>query len=304
MIGYLFGELRQVTFPTWVLVALAICCLALVVSREDTENAGTRPNPYIHLPHIDVSPMVLDDGGAITEYLNAFPIDEYRIYPVHGSGLYYIDKTEDAVKRVLVAGYQYESYISAIFKKYAEPGSVVVDVGAHIGTHALPVSRMVGAWGRVYAFEPQRKLYRELHHNLAVNGITNVIPLRYALGEGKPRVVEMNPARIGNEGGTAIGSGGDRVELRSLDSFEFQSISVLKIDVEGHENSVLRGAMKTIRENKPVIIVEIAGGHLYETASPEVRRRVRGTWELLAELGYTVEQVAAHDYLALPMPTT
>ena len=303
MIGYLFGELRQVTFPTWVLVALAIC-VALAAARADTDNTDTRPDPYIPLPQIDVSPMVLDDGRAITEYLNAFPIDEYQIYPVHGAGLYYIDKTEDVVKRVLVAGYQYESYISAIFKKYAEPGSVVVDVGAHIGTHALPVSRMVGAWGRVYAFEPQRKLHRELHHNLAVNGITNVIPLRYALGEGKPRVVEMNPASTGNEGGTAIGSGGDRVELRTLDSFGFRNVSVLKIDVEGHEDSVLRGARKTIRENKPVIIVEIAGGHAYETASPEVRRRVRGTWELLAELGYTVEQVAAHNYLALPMPKT
>ena len=304
MIGHFFGELRQVTFPTWVLVALAIS-VALAAARAETDNTDSRPDPYIPLPQIDVSPMVLDDGRAVIEYVNAFPFGEYRMYAVPGSGQFYVDKTGDVIKRSLVAGYQWEPHVGAILKKFVEPGSVVVDVGAHIGTHAVPVSRMVGPWGRVYAFEPQRKLYRELHHNLAVNGITNVIPLRYALGEGKPRIVEMNPAVIGNEGGTGIGSGGDHVELRTLDSFGFRNVSVIKIDVEGHENSMLRGAAKTIRENEPAILIEIVGGSAYDTASPAIRSRIRGTWNLLEELGYAIEQARAGtaEYLALPVST-
>ena len=136
----------------------------------------------------------------------------------------------------------------------------MVEVGAHIGTHTIPLAHLVGPYGRVYAFEPQRKLYRELHHNLALNGIANVVPLRFALGDGEARIVTMNPPEAGNEGRTAVGRGGDRVELRSLDSFALERVSVIKIDAEGFERHVLAGAAETIRRNRPAIVVEIMGG--------------------------------------------
>ena len=258
------------------------------------------PEDYVPLPIVAVAPELLDDVEETRRHLNAFPIQAYEQYGVSGVGRFFIDDPSDMIKQVIVAGYAWERHQVEIFEEHVEPGSVAVEVGAHIGSHTVAIARLVGPWGRVYAFEPQRKIHRELYHNLALNGLSNVVPLRYAIGAGETRIVEMNPATQGNEGGTGVGAGGDRTELRSLDSFGFERVSLLKIDVEHYENEVLAGAVETIRRNRPVILIEIMGGEDYATASPAVLERIHGTWERLETLGYTVEPLEGHDYIALP----
>ncbi len=258
------------------------------------------PEDYVPLPIVAVAPELLDDVEETRRHLNAFPIQAYEQYEVSGVGCFFIDDPSDMIKQVIVAGYAWERHQVEIFEEHVEPGSVAVEVGAHIGSHTVAIARLVGPWGRVYAFEPQRKIHRELYHNLALNGLSNVVPLRYAIGAGETRIVEMNPATQGNEGGTGVGAGGDRTELRSLDSFGFERVSLLKIDVEHYENEVLAGAVETIRRNRPVILIEIMGGEDYATASPAVLERIHGTWERLETLGYTVEPLEGHDYIALP----
>ena len=67
---------------------------------------------------------------------------------------------------------------------------MALDIGAYIGTHAMLMGRLVGPAGRVYAFEPQRKIFLELRHNVRLNGLDGVVkPLRFALG-AKAGVVE------------------------------------------------------------------------------------------------------------------
>ena len=244
--------------------------------------------------------MVLHDFEEIRTFVNAFPLAQYERFEVEGVGQYWVDDAQDLIKSYVAAGVQWEAHVLALLEEHVEPGAVVVEVGAHIGTHTIPLARLVGPYGLVYAFEPQRKLFRELHHNLALNAITNVVPLRFAIGSGDARVVEMNPSRIGNEGGTSVGTGGDPVELRELDSFGFERVTVIKIDVEGFEEEVLAGAEETILKSRPVIVLEIAGGHVYETAPPEVLERVHRTWRVMEALDYSVEHVQSHDYLALP----
>ena len=177
------------------------------------------------------------------------------------AGHFFIDDAGDLIKQYIVDGRQWEQHTIELLEAHVEPGSVVVEIGVHIGSHTVPVARLVGPWGRVYAFEPQRKIYRELFDNVELNGITNVVPLKYAVGDRDARVIEMDPPRSGNEGGTGVGSGGDRTELRSLDSFGFERVSVLKIDLEGYEDEVLKGAVNTIRRTRPVILIEIMGGN-------------------------------------------
>lgn len=261
---------------------------------------GGPPEDYVPLPIVAVAPEVLDDVEETRQHLNAFPIEAYEQHDVPGVGSFFIDDPSDMIKQVIVAGYAWERHQVELFEEHVEPGSVAVEVGAHIGSHTVSIARLVGPWGRVYAFEPQRKIYRELYHNLALNGLTNAVPLRYAIGAGETRITEMNPATQGNEGGTGIGAGGDRAELRSLDSFGFERVSLLKIDVERYENEVLAGAVETIRRNRPAILIEIMGGEDYATASPAVRERIHETWDWLETLGYTVEPVEGHDYIALP----
>ncbi|MDE0054755.1 MAG: FkbM family methyltransferase [Gammaproteobacteria bacterium] len=234
--------------------------MAVGCSSEAPPTTVDLPPPCELLPIISTSPLVLNDSHETRDYLNAFPVSAYRKYGVPDAGHFFIDDVEDDIKRVIVAGIQWEAGNVEMLEKHVEPGSVVVEVGAHVGSHTLPIARMVGRCGRVYAFEPQRKLYRELHRNLALNGITNVVPLRYAIGAGEARIIEMDLPTPGNEGGTGIGTGGDEAELRNLDSFRFERVSVLKIDVEGYEDEVLDGAVDTIRRNRPVVLIEIMGG--------------------------------------------
>jgi FkbM family methyltransferase len=279
------------TFGAGLLVAV----VALLAGR------CAEPPDYVPLRILDVSPVLLDDRDELRRYVNAFPLADYEPYAVRGGFRFFVDDPGDMIKQVIVAGYPWERHLLELFERHVEPGTVVVEVGAHIGTHTVPISRLVGPWGRVYAFEPQRKIYRELHHNLALNGITNAVLLRYAVGAGETRIIEMNPATGGNEGGTGVGQGGDRAELRALDGFGFERVSLLKIDVEGYENEVLEGAVDTIRRNRPVVVIEIAGGEDYETASPDVRERIHATWDRLEALGYTVTPVFKHDYVAIPV---
>ena len=217
---------------------------------------------------------------------------------------------EDLIKLVHVAGLVWEPRVIAALETHLKPGAVAVDVGAYIGTHALLMGRLVGPTGRVYAFEPQRKNYRELHHNVALNDLDQVVPLRYALG-AETRVVEMNPTTPAMESGLGIGSGGEQVELRALDSFGFEQVALLKIDVEGFEKEVLAGAVELLRTSRPVILIEILGGAFYpgvpetaccgKPATAEQIEEVHAMWRLIENHGYTVEPLESHNYIALPV---
>jgi FkbM family methyltransferase len=286
--------LRRVPLPQW---GLSLVVGTTVVFAGA---CGGPPTEYEPLPLVAVAPVLMDDAAEMLDYVNAFPLADYKQYEVADVGRFFIDNPTDMIKQVVVAGDAWERHSVELLEEHIKPGTEVIEVGAHIGTHTVLMARLAGPWGRVYAFEPQRKIYRELHHNLALNGITNVVTLRYALGSGETRIIEMNLATPGNEGGTGVGSGGDQAELRTLDSFGFEHVSLLKIDVEHYENEVLDGSIDTIRRNRPVIVIEMMGGEDYETASGEVLESIHVTWRKLETLGYTVTPVFKHDYLALP----
>ena len=290
------------------IVHLALALLLLVGC--DSKEGKPSPPPPAPDENVDpkinevdpsvLAPRLLKDSDEIRAYVDAFPLAEYEVHEAKGQGKFYLDKKPgDTIKDFLRRGIRWEQHIDGLIRKHAKRGTTVVDAGAHIGTHTMGMAAAVGPNGRVYAFEPQRKIYRELVNNLRLNGITNVIALRFALGANED-VIEMSPAAQGNEGGTGVGHGGDKAELRTLDSFGLKNISVIKIDVEGFEDFVLDGAKATIAANRPVLIVEIMGGSDYQTAPPEIKARIDGTKNKLVELGYDVEKVSKHDYLALP----
>ena len=246
-----------------------------------------------------LAPVLLDDREHMKTYLAELPAGVYKVYKVETIGSFYLDDIDDLIKAWLRLGRVWEAHLEEFFPRYVKPGSTVIDAGAHIGTHTLAFARLAGPQGRVYAFEPQRKIYRELVYNLRLNGAANVVPLRFALGDAA-RVIEMSQAVLGNEGGTPIGIGGDKAEMRTLDSFGFRNVSFIKIDVEGAEDLVLDGARDTIRRNRPVILIEIHGGQVYEKATPEVRSGIDATRARLTEMGYKTEHIRGHDYLAIP----
>lgn len=137
------------------------------------------------------------------------------------------------------------------------PAAVVVDVGAYTGLYAL-YARQAGA--RVYAFEPNPANYERLLQNVEANPGGNGIMSAFccAVGQGPARV-EMtdleNRPRLTSAGKVREAAGG-RIEMVSLDSLNLPRCDAIKLDVEGMELEVLRGAARTIAGYLPRLILE------------------------------------------------
>jgi FkbM family methyltransferase len=237
----------------------------------------------------------------LEQYLRAFPYEKYQIKKIENGLHFYIDLPNDLIKGELFQGKAWEKITDTLVKRYAKPGSVVLDIGAYVGTHAMFMSKCVGPQGKVYAFEPQPKSFRELFMNMKLNNISNAFLKNMALGkeEGK---VELSLIPQGNEGmASCYGGSGVFVEMNTLDSFKLNNISLIKIDVEGMEDEVLAGGMKTIQKNRPVLIVEILGRRGREAVYPRSQAKIQQTIKTLKSWGYRVFRYDDNfDFLAIP----
>ncbi len=139
-------------------------------------------------------------------------------------------------------------------------GDVVVDVGANIGTHTVFFAQRVTPVGLVIAFEPQRLIFQTLCGNVALNGLTNVVTFQAAVGEarGKLTFPPIDPRITFNFGavrGTSAGAG-EAVDLLPIDELCLPRCTLLKVDVEGMEASVIAGAKDTIARCRPALFLE------------------------------------------------
>jgi FkbM family methyltransferase len=147
-----------------------------------------------------------------------------------------------------------------LFRAYVRPAQVVVEVGANIGAHTVFLAKHVGSQGLVVAIEPQRLVFQTLCANLALNSIANVVCSQQASGAqaGTIHVPPLDPFSKNNFGGLALGQyqQGQAVAIVPLDAFGLQRCHFIKIDVEGMEEDVLRGAANTIARYRPILYVE------------------------------------------------
>jgi FkbM family methyltransferase len=153
------------------------------------------------------------------------------------------------------------------------PGDAVVDAGANFGVYTVLLSRLVGAGGLVHAFEPVLHTYRVLISCLARLDVANVRAYPIALSDRKGEGVMISPPyRTGGsnfyrasvvDGAAPRKEGREfRVPLRRLDDAlpeDDRPVRFVKIDVEGHELPVVRGAVRLVERWKPAILAEVAG---------------------------------------------
>lgn len=139
-------------------------------------------------------------------------------------------------------------------------GDCVVDVGANIGAHTVPFAQAVGTNGTVHAMEPQRIVFQTLCANVALNSLTNVHCHQVAAGSeaGEIIVPPLDYSKPNNFGGLELGGHqkGESVRVITIDSLRLPRCRLIKIDVEGMEQAVLRGARETIASHRPLLYVE------------------------------------------------
>ena len=147
-------------------------------------------------------------------------------------------------------------------KTYLQEGMVFVDVGANIGSHAINAARLVGRTGSVFAFEADPDTYRLLAENITSNGLRNIVARQTCVSD------HVGTLSFYKHRDSAKSSTVDRGEKLSatlpsdtLDNLISANtkIDVLKVDVEGAELSVLRGAREILndRGRPSVVIIEV-----------------------------------------------
>jgi FkbM family methyltransferase len=143
-------------------------------------------------------------------------------------------------------------------------GDVVLDIGANVGSFALAASRLVGPAGHVYCCEPMPENRECLRRTIEANGLGNVTIVPVAVGD----VVGELEIRIGRDSGghsaVLVGDGPSvTVPVTTVDALIPETgvgrVGFIKVDVEGMEAEVLRGARDTVRRDAPILAV--AGYH-------------------------------------------
>ncbi len=187
-------------------------------------------------------------------------------------GVRYDLDLSQGIDLAIYLGGMFERSTAFALRKLVKPSSLVLDVGANIGAHTLRLANLVGPDGRVLAFEPTDFAFRKLQRNLSLNPMlasrvqayhsfltdtdTASVPDKIYSSWPLTGGSELHGKHLGSEMRT------ESAVARSLDSILGEradcNVQLVKLDVDGFECDVLRGATTMLREARPIFIMELA----------------------------------------------
>lgn len=181
-------------------------------------------------------------------------------HPLFGY-VYVIDK-KDMISRAIIDGYEWEADLNTQMAKYYRPDTDILDIGANMGFSSLGINAKRPISGTVHAFEPQYRLCTLLSYNLknipsskvyncAVSNKSSLIS--YTINDDN---VGATPIVAKDQSQTVYVP---TIRLDDHQDLFTNPISIIKIDVEGHELQVLQGARHIIKKHLPTLEVEIYG---------------------------------------------
>ena len=170
-----------------------------------------------------------------------------------------------------------------------KPGQTAIDIGAHKGAYTYWMSKSVGENGKVYSFEPQPKLYKNLKTLMRHSKKRNINLEPLALSSSKGEATMVIPGKDTSPSASIINSnqtkGGYKITVQktTLDDYFYSQnkipINFIKCDAEGHELDVLEGGQKLLDTSRPIIALECEARHCGEN-------NVKKVFELLQQLNY------------------
>lgn len=179
---------------------------------------------------------------------------------------------------------RFEGGLDAACRRVIAAGSVVVDIGANMGAHSLPLARAVGAGGKVLAVEPTREAFGRLTRNLALNPALrdrveavqamlvadSTQPLDEEIYSSWPLTPSMGKVSHPLHLGVARSTGGAQAITLDdlLTAYGVRRVDFIKLDVDGFELDVLAGARETLRTFRPAVAMELAPYVMIERGHP------------------------------------
>jgi FkbM family methyltransferase len=218
----------------------------------------------------------------------------------------------------------FEAKLEQFYNQLDLAGTLVIDIGAHVGRHAIPLAKKVGVEGVLYAFEPIPQIRMQLNENIISSGLNNVVVYPFALSSAQG-VSDFNyipnlPGESGIKKRHIYNSNPGEILIIQVGIFRLDNlvplknkISFIKIDVEGAELDVLRGAKDLLKSSRPIVAFECgAASFLGYHDSPEE------IFNIFSSLDYQIYSITGEriidslsfyktshdqnywDYLALP----
>ena len=228
---------------------------------------------------------------------------------------YIITNPEDCIQKVLVENNQWNNemllLIQELIKKYNLKH--FLNIGSHIGTIAMPISRIIN---KVTAIEAYYPTFCHLKSNIILNNITNIETHNIAIGDRRETIhfLGVNERTKNNMGGMHVITDLDKKNnIRSAelvdDKFscmmypldkvdEIDNFDIVLIDIEGMEDRFLLGARSKIVKNKPIIITEIWDDT--KRKSENMLSSRQDIINVITSLGYTLYKNIDDDYVFLP----
>ncbi|MEN9573772.1 MAG: hypothetical protein RL514_1627 [Verrucomicrobiota bacterium] len=192
-----------------------------------------------------------------------------------------------------------QAQLRLLSRLLTRPDMVYLDAGANVGEQTVFAAKRLPR-GQVFAFEPTTEVFQVLSENVRANGFTHVRAEKLGLGEQSGELpIYSSHAEVASDGtvnegvptlfsSTDRGTVIERVRIVRLDDFlaplNLPRLDVMKVDVEGAEMIVLKGAVETIKRHRPVFIVEV-----HEGTSQSAGHSVRELLQFIQRLGYRIE---------------
>lgn len=217
--------------------------------------------------------------------ISSFSINKENVTVCLPNGLRFnIDRgCRSAVMEIMNFG-AYETEELSIITSILTPSSTILDIGAHIGWHAITLAQLFPT-AMFYVFEPVKPTYQLLIENIELNGAMNIQPYNLGLSN-----CQREASFYYSEVGSAVASeanifdiealGKIKCQLTSLDDFvsreNIEAVDFIKCDVEGAELLVIKGGKNTIQRHLPVIVCEIVEDwcHKFKYSSSELLREL------------------------------
>ena len=206
------------------------------------------------------------------------------------NGLKILAFTKEHIGRILMYMGDLDPRITYVAGQLLKPGDTVLDVGANIGWFTLTTAPHVGELGVVHSFEPQPMLAALLRASVVVNGLRQVSVHEFALSDRDASIpLFVLRGNLGHASLTPPANGGaydsfdvpTRHASGALEALQLSSIRMLKLDVEGHEATVVSAALDVLQRTPPDIV-------LFESNDDPLPFFSRHVVQLLLRLGYRI----------------
>jgi len=215
-------------------------------------------------------------------------------------------RIEDMTQETILLEDGWDPLLTQFTRKTLGPGAVFIDVGANVGYFSLIAAQCVGDSGRVVAIEPNPSVADQLKGNVERSKLSNVIIEQTACSDSSSTLTLYIPdeSKLGQASLSKSNAGGVKsVQVRSvtLDQLirdhALETVTFVKIDVEGAELIVLRGMTDTLRRLRPIIVLELVPDLLVNlgTTKDEVIA-------FLTSFSYSIVSMGGHEnYICRPI---